>query len=366
MSEYQYYEFRALDKPLSASQQQQVSALSSRAQVSSRSAVFVYNYSNFRGDEIELVSKSFDIMLYLANWGSRRLLLRLPLDLIDVKRVAGFCSVGSIGLRHSADGKSLLLDFSFESEDGGWLDGEGWLDPLLPLREMLLRGDYRPLYLAWLKAAQSAWDAEEIDEDTHEPMLPAGLKSTDRALEAWIEFLDLDQDLLAVAAAASSKSEVSDLKPLIERLPKAEQLAFLARLSDDEPLLSVSLNRRLQQLAGAAPKSLEPRSFGDILEAAEVLQAERLAKQERKAAKALAQHLQDLAAQEPVLWGSVSRLFEEKKPKSYDEALKHLKSLKQLAEHQHKLADFKRKIQGFRAQYSNRPALLSRLDQLKL
>ena len=50
MSEYQYYEFRAVDTPLTESQKADVSKLSSRAYVTSHSASFVYNYRDFPGN----------------------------------------------------------------------------------------------------------------------------------------------------------------------------------------------------------------------------------------------------------------------------------------------------------------------------
>jgi hypothetical protein len=47
MSEYQYYEFRAIDSPLTANQKESLSSLSSRARVTSHSVSYVYNYSDF-------------------------------------------------------------------------------------------------------------------------------------------------------------------------------------------------------------------------------------------------------------------------------------------------------------------------------
>jgi len=50
MSEYQYYEFLAIDQPLSEKEQAEVGSYSSRAEVSPTRAVFTYNYGDFRGD----------------------------------------------------------------------------------------------------------------------------------------------------------------------------------------------------------------------------------------------------------------------------------------------------------------------------
>jgi len=78
MSEYQYYEFRAIDKSLTEAQKAKVSALSSRVYVTSHSASFVYNYGDFPGDTEKLMTSYFDAMLYMANWGSRHLMFRIP------------------------------------------------------------------------------------------------------------------------------------------------------------------------------------------------------------------------------------------------------------------------------------------------
>jgi len=51
MSEYQYYEFRSIDNPLTKNQKKEIHSLSSRAEVSSRKASFVYHYGDFCGDE---------------------------------------------------------------------------------------------------------------------------------------------------------------------------------------------------------------------------------------------------------------------------------------------------------------------------
>jgi hypothetical protein len=42
MSEYQYYEFRAIDHPLTDEQKEEVASLSRRAYVTSHQASFVY------------------------------------------------------------------------------------------------------------------------------------------------------------------------------------------------------------------------------------------------------------------------------------------------------------------------------------
>ena len=78
MSEYQYYEFRAIDRPLTDQEIASLRAISGRAHITSASFVNVYNYGDFRGDPEALMEKVFDAFLYVANWGTHSLMLRLP------------------------------------------------------------------------------------------------------------------------------------------------------------------------------------------------------------------------------------------------------------------------------------------------
>jgi hypothetical protein len=78
VSEYQYYEFRTLDRPLTAEQQQRLRALSSRAEISATRLINVYSFGDFRGDPGRLLEEYFDAYLYAANWGTRELAFRLP------------------------------------------------------------------------------------------------------------------------------------------------------------------------------------------------------------------------------------------------------------------------------------------------
>jgi hypothetical protein len=252
MSEYQYYEFQAIDRPLTADQQAEVETLSSRAHVTAHMASFVYNYGDFRGDPEQLMRDYFDAMLYMANWGSRRLMFRIPGALIDTKHAKLYCISEDIELWQTPNEQHVIVDFEFnDDEQAAWTEGEGWLDNLVALREELIQGDFRVLYLAWLKAAAIAVEIEDIADDTIEPPVPAGLGQLSPALEAFVRFLDIDEALLAVAAQHSEQlcQESSQLEPWIAQLPAAEQHDFLVRLSRGEPNLSVILRRRLQELA---------------------------------------------------------------------------------------------------------------------
>ena len=68
MSEYQYLEFQAVDRPLNDKQLAFAERQSSRAEVSRRSLTVEYHYSDFRGDVDGLLRSGFDVFLHYANY----------------------------------------------------------------------------------------------------------------------------------------------------------------------------------------------------------------------------------------------------------------------------------------------------------
>src|SRR5713226_614769 len=90
MSEYQYYEFQAIDRPLSEADRQALRDLSTRARITATSFTNSYEWGDFKGDPAKLMEHWFDLHLYMANWGSRRLMIRLPKRLVDRDRLDAF------------------------------------------------------------------------------------------------------------------------------------------------------------------------------------------------------------------------------------------------------------------------------------
>ena len=71
MSEYQYYEFRAIDRPLNEKEMKELRALSTRAEITPTSFSNVYHFGNFRGNPEAMMDQYFDAFVYVANWGSQ-------------------------------------------------------------------------------------------------------------------------------------------------------------------------------------------------------------------------------------------------------------------------------------------------------
>ena len=73
MSEYQRYEFVALERPLTAKQMAELRTVSTRAEITPTRFFNEYNWGDFKGNAVKLVARYFDAHLYLANWGTRPL-----------------------------------------------------------------------------------------------------------------------------------------------------------------------------------------------------------------------------------------------------------------------------------------------------
>ena len=54
MSEYQYYEFKAIDKPLNEKDMRDLRNLSTRARITPTSFVNEYNWGDFKGNPLKL------------------------------------------------------------------------------------------------------------------------------------------------------------------------------------------------------------------------------------------------------------------------------------------------------------------------
>src|SRR5262245_30722978 len=237
MSEYQYYEFRALDRPLSRQEQQELRALSTRAEIDAWSFTNEYHWGDFKGDPRKLMRKYFDAFLYYANWGTHRLAFRLPAAAFDADAAEAYCDDEVLTLdRH---GEHVIVWFEVNDEAGlDWDQIEADLGDLLEIRKELLAGDLRPLYLGWLAAQGQRYDDEEEDA-REEPPVPPGLKRLTRAQQALADFLWLDDDLLE---AAAKKSVADGPKPLdaaalhqrLQALPAKVKETWLERLLLDE------------------------------------------------------------------------------------------------------------------------------------
>lgn len=364
MSSYEYYEFQAVDRPLTEEEQQAVAQLSSRVHPHPWKAVFVYHWGSFRADPEEILAQYYDAMLYLASWGSRQLMFRFPLSTLDLHQAAAYCQplIVQDYISFAAKDPYVILKIEFHNEEwGGWMVGDGWLPPMLSLREQILRGDYRALYLAWLKTLQ----VEDLLDSVHEPPVPPGLKTLSPPLRTLVEFFEVDETLVHVAGEVSSERPALPERwqqRALSELPESERDAFLLRLAQGEPHLSVELNRRLREsIPLSRREQSSPRTVGQLRQKAEERRAcERRRRVEAAEAKRI-RDLETLARHEVETWAEIQTLIEQMQGKAYDEAVQLLVKLRDLAQYQRKDAAFRVRLNQIYEEYPRRSALLQRL-----
>jgi len=380
MSEYQYYEFQAIDKPLSNKDREALRDISSRAQITSTSFVNEYNYGNFKGNPLKLIEKFFDAFLYVTNWGTHQFMLRIPKKLINLDLASQYCIGDSWTIYEKGD--YLIFDFTSETEDYDWEEGEGYLSPLISLRSDLIQGDYRCLYLAWLYCAQM----DEIDEDEEEPPIPPNLGNLNASLESFADFMRIDTDLIQVASENSiaEKRSVRDdnkLKTWIGKLSNSKKDEIIFRMINDyDPHLGNELIQRFQKTLSENDienQGKTPRTVRELLEKAEAYSKKkqcRIAEQkaiekaqkEKEAAIAREKYLNDLSKKEHKIWKKVDALVLTKKPKDYDEAVRLLVDLRDLGKRNKKSSQFKAKLKEIRTEHNRKPSLMSRIDSAGL
>ncbi|HEX6402295.1 MAG TPA: hypothetical protein VF003_03895 [Pseudonocardiaceae bacterium] len=130
MSGYQYYEFLAVDRPLDDRQQAEVRSLSTRASITATSFANEYHWGNFQGDPTRMMERYYDAHLYLTNWATHRIMLRLPRDLLDIDVARDRCVGDQVTAWTTS--KFLVLDMTSEDDSGDWeYDPHGGLSAIV-------------------------------------------------------------------------------------------------------------------------------------------------------------------------------------------------------------------------------------------
>ncbi len=377
MSEYQYYEFQAIDRRLGTDEMAELRSFSTRAQITPTSFVNEYEWGDFKGDEDAWMEKYFDAFLYFANWGTRVLKLRLSSRLLDRATADLYCGADSASVREHKG--NTIITFNSDEEEEEWPDESDALSVLIPIRTQLARGDLRSLYIGWLRCAQ----AGELDDEEVEPPVPPGLGDLDGSLERLVDFLRVDTDLLEVAAAASPPLAARTLtreaiRKWMAGRPRAEKDDYLERLlTGDEPALAAEVQRLIGNQNAAASASSGTRTVEALLRAAQEAGDERRraeaarAEAEKKrrddeAALARAKYLDDLVRREPAVWAEIEALIATKQPASYDRAVGLLVDLRDAAAAHDGESNFLGRLERVRTEHARKPSLLLKMHRAGL
>ncbi|HEV2373580.1 MAG TPA: hypothetical protein VGS19_15580 [Streptosporangiaceae bacterium] len=386
MSEYQYYEFLAVDRPLDERQQAEVRALSTRARVTATSFTNEYHWGNFRGDPRKMMERYYDAHLYVTNWGTHQVMLRLPRALLAMSVVERYCIEPHVVAWTSRE--HLILDLTSDDEGGDWVEGaEDSLSAIVGVRAELAAGDLRPLYLAWL-TGYGTWERDEDafdydEEDELEPPVPAGLRALTAPQRALADFLRLDADLLGIAAQTSqplteTKDDPRMLARWIRDLPASDKDKLLSRVAQGQGAqVQMELRRRFHRGSDTTSESLPRRTVAQLLDAAaearhererraEATRAAEHARQAQERAAAREKRLDTLAGDQETAWARVSALISTRKPGDYDAAADLLKDLQAAAHRTGNAEEFRQRYLTLRQQHLRKPSLLTRLDQAGL
>jgi hypothetical protein len=370
MSEYQYYEFQAIDRPLDRAAQEALRSISSRARITATSFTNHYEWGDLKGDPRKFMEQWFDLHLYLANWGTRRLMMRLPKRFLNRADVDDFLrEVDWVEIWTS--GNNLIIDICRDEAepDDDWEDGSGRLATLAPLRADLLAGDLRLFYLLWLTAVQD----KLVSDDEMEPM--PGIGPLTGALEGFSEFFGIDADLVQAAAeriANDWAASKDDLREALVAIPEREKIELLLRVVDGDTHVAAELGNRFRK-KGAPPTTY--RTVGtlrqrarEIKEAHERAEAERREAERRRQAEAAEKvrraRLEALRQRGTKVWQEIEEEIERRNASGYDRAASLLSDLQALAVEDGSQDDFARRLALIRARHEKKGKFIERLTRL--
>lgn len=379
MTEYQYYEFQALERPLTQAQMDELAEYSSSAQISPDSFVYVCRGGDFKGDPDKWMEKYFDAFLYLAGQGARMFMLRVPKSWLSPDIVSHYCTDES--LYSWSSGGHVIISFNSYEEQPERTGGHAGLNSLLPIRSDLMRGDHRALYIGWLLGVQSA----EVDDDVPEPPVPPGLRSLSDSLGSLADFLRIDSDLIEAAAEHSPALKTLSLstkqvEEWVGNLQKKEKDALLSRLivSDDLQLAAELRERAARDMLRRGKLSFGPlRTAGKIIARSDTIAAARgrkaaeqhailKAQIERAEAEQREKYLNSFVGSEGSLWAKVEMLVAARHPTQYEEALTILRDLHDLAHMKGKSTEFSVRMAAFCHVHDGNTDLMDRLQQADL
>jgi hypothetical protein len=351
MSEYQYIAFRAIDAPVSGKNLEFMREQSSRAEVTAWSFDNEYHFGDFRGNASEMLRRGYDFHLHYADFGIRKLMIRLPTGLPNAKAAEAYFIEDGVEFDEDKQGPGGILSIEPFHEPGDFDDpGEldGLIDRLLPLRGEILDGDLRPLYLAYLAVAS---DGNHDPEEEKDAPVPAGLDKLTKPQRALAEFYGLSKAVISAAAKhgpplAKHADSEKPYSTWLQNQPESIKNAWLTQLmTDPHSAVRSEILADFQKThsAPAWPTKVVDRTIADILGAAEGIQRSNDRKEAAEVARRRAAKLAGMAADPAKTLRETEELVTQRNITDYAKIAKLLADLREalsgtgqsgLAEHQ--------------------------------
>ena len=313
------------------------------------------------------------IITYWANWGSPQLAFRfphgiLPVDLLDDYDLADF-----VTFTRYPDYDILDIQFGEMEAPDEWIDYD--LGLLIAIRDELMEGDLRALYIVWL-ATQCMIEGYDEEEDEEEeayeirvPAVPPAFGNLTAAQQVLAELVQVPEELL-VATARHSDAIISaaddNVAAWVKLLPPGRQNDYLLRLARNEPGLSRLLVRELRELGqdktGAAPSVGERVTFDKLRAESKATKAQ-LEREKREQERAVRQrHLQDISDHQDNYWRQVDLAAVRGTGAGYDEAVRLLIELREAADQFKQTQEFQERFRAWVQHHLRRPAFIKRLQ----
>jgi hypothetical protein len=379
MSEYQRYEFMTSDRPLTGEQLDAVDALSSHIEATSTHALIEYHWGDFKHDPIKVLHEFFDGFLYWANWGSPELAFRFPHGVLPADLLDGYDLDDFVAFTQYRDYDILDIHFGEMEAPDEWTEYE--LGSLMPIRDELMEGDLRALYIVWLASQRMSegYDEEEDDYDEEEdeeiisaPAVPPALAALTAAQQALAELLQVPDELLVAAARHSNAAMAStddDFAAWIELLPLERRNDYLLRLAHNEPGLSRFLVRELRELSQdkttAKPPTAEHVTYATLLAESKAIKAQLEREKREQEQRARQRHLQEIHDHQDDYWHQVEQAVTRSTGTGYDEATRLLIELREAADQFKETQQFQERFRAWVRPHLRRPAFVKRLQTHK-
>jgi hypothetical protein len=388
MSEYQYYEFVAIDRPLSAEEMSELRAISSRAEITQTRFCNVYNWGDLGGSPQKMMEKYFDAHVYITNWGTYQFMLRFPRGVIAEETLERYALKDALTWRATRD--YLIVSWQRNDEHGReWVSGEGWMEQLAPIREELERDDHRALYIGWLAGMkyrltgdeEEDWEGEEGSSNgLAEPPVPPWLGLLTTAQQALAKLLDVDEDLLKAASLASPAVSPEDahrqVAQWVATVPGSEAREYLlAVLRGESRKAEREIRSRYREFlrlhaTGHGVDFPKRRTIGELRALVQAARKERerhealeLERERIERERKRSEHLKEVAGNFADWWKKAEAYAQEKKVSSYDLARDILVDLRDAYAQEGRQEEFATKLQSFVSKYARRPALMRRLNE---
>ena len=319
-----------------------------------------------------MLREFFDGFLYWANWGSPELAFRFPHGILPADLIADYDFDDFVTFTQYKDYDILDIHFGEMEGPDEWIDYE--LGSLIPIRDELMEGDLRALYITWLASQCMMFgyeeDQEEEDYEIIVPPVPPDFGKLTGAQQALAELLQVPEELLAAASRHSfgtmPSAKKDDFATWVNQLPVDRKDEYLLRLAHNESGLSHLFVRELRgsnrEKDRVRPLTGERVTYATLNSESKAIKVQlEHEKRERKRAEHL-RHLQDIYEHQELYWQQVDQAVERGSGSGYDEAINTLIELREATSQFKESEAFQGRFLVWVRPHLRRPAFVKRLQ----